>query len=162
MALFTISTDDPAEARRLFDALLGDARQESLPIAAPAKPARGSTKKEPEAGPPAPPANTPVVVTHAPPIEPAPASLAPAPIAVVPPPAPAAPPAPAPEPVGEAQPGWTLQHVVTQVTAYASSPKADPGRLKDILAKYGVTRARDCQPQHWHLLYADLAAELEG
>ena len=64
MALFTISTDDPAEARKLFDALLGDARQESLPIAAPAKPARASAKREPEAAPPAPPASTPVLVSH--------------------------------------------------------------------------------------------------
>lgn len=167
MALFTISTDDPAEARKLFDALLGDARQESLPIAAPAKPARASAKREPEAAPPAPPASTPVLVSHGAPAAAPPAPLPAAPAAVVPPPQPAAPqpvapPAPAPEPAGEAQPGWTLEHVNAQMAAYAASPKADADRCAAIFAKYGIKRARECPPQHWHSLYADLAAEMEG
>lgn len=167
MALFTISTDDPAEARKLFDALLGDARQESLPITAPAKPARASAKKEPEAAPPAPPANTPVLVSHGAPAAAPPAPLPAAPAAVVPPPqpvapVPVAPPAPAPEPAGEAQPGWTLEHVNAQMAAYAASPKADAERCAAIFAKYGIKRARECPPQHWHSLYADLAAEMEG
>jgi hypothetical protein len=48
------------------------------------------------------------------------------------------------------------------MAAYAASPKADADRCAAIFAKYGIKRARDCPPQHWHSLYADLAAEMEG
>jgi hypothetical protein len=172
MALFTFATDDPTEARKIVEALFGDPRQHELPAPVePAKPARGRATKADttaanDAAPerPAPPADTVVVTQHAPPVSAAPV-VPPAapPVAVVPPVQPAAPPpAPVPQPVGEAQPGWTVDHVISQAAAFLTSPKGGPERLKPLFEKYGIARARDCQPQNFHLLYADMAGILEA
>lgn len=161
MALFTFATDDPTEARKIIDALFGDTRQADLPMEAEnAKPKR-STK--------APPADTVVVTQHAapaaPPAVPPPPPSPPA--AVIPPsPQPAAPPpsppAPAAEDPGVAAEGWTLEHVLAQATTFVQAPKGGPEKLQQLYAKYGINKARECLPKHWHLLYADMAAILEA
>lgn len=179
MALFTFATEDPEEAGRIMDVMRGATLGRAHPkTAAEGKKAPGkalvadtAAANDPAPERPAPPADTVVVTQHAPPVSAAPIIPAPAaPVAVAPPPAPvaAAPapapaaPAPAPEPAGQAAEGWTLQHVIAQAVAYVQSPKGDQDKLKAIFAKYGITRARDCAPQNWHLLYADMAAVLEA
>jgi hypothetical protein len=185
MALFTFATDDAAEASRIMDALLGPKLGKAHPKSAAEgmkapkttaivgnnfTDASAPVANDPAPERPAPPADTVVVTQHAPSVSAAPVVPEPAaPVAVAPPPAPVAvppalPPVPAPvvEPAGQAAEGWTLQHVIAQAVAYVQSPKGDQDKLKAIFAKYGITRARDCAPQNWHLLYADMAAVLEA
>lgn len=149
MALITIATDNPEEAKRLIAALYGDPRQEEIALDKPAKAPRAA-KKDAEADN----ANAAPAAPTVPTVPTAPA----APVAQV---APVAAPAPV---ASEPQPGWTLEHVTTAATQFVRSPKPGAGveGYKKLMEKYGIERASVCPPGRWHDLYADFMAILEA
>lgn len=157
--LITFATDNPDDAKRMFEALYGAPAQESLPLpATPAAPRGRAAAKAPD------PAST-VTTTVAPPA--APAAPAPTPpAAVVPPPTPAPPSAPRPTPnemqQAQPEPGWTLDHVRGMAKAFVTNPKGGPDKLEEVLQRHGAESVATSPPGAWHLLYADMAAILEA
>ena len=158
MALITIATEDPAEARRILAALFNPLAADPAPAEAAEAPktrGRAAAPKAPE------PAPAPVV--EAPPPAAPPIAAAPAPVVEAPPPVAAAPPpAPAPAPVQQAENGWTLEHVKTLGTQFVQSPKGGPEKLSPILQKHGLMTLREAPPHLWHVLYGEMAAILEA
>ena len=148
MALITIATEDPAEARRILAALFN-------PLAADPAPAEAAE---------APKARGKAVAAKAPEPAPPPVVEAPPPVAAAPPPAPAPapPPAPAPALVQQAENGWTLEHVKTLGTQFVQSPKGGPEKLSPTLQKHGLMTLREAPPHLWHVLYGEMAAILEA
>lgn len=161
MALITIATEDPAEARRLLNALFNPLAADPAPAEAAEAPkprGKAAAPKAPE--PAATPATAPIVEASAPA---APPIAAPPPVAAAPPPVAAAPPpAPAPAPVQQAENGWTLEHVKTLGTQFVQSPKGGPEKLSPILQKHGLMTLREAPPHLWHVLYGEMAAILEA
>jgi hypothetical protein len=159
MALITIATEDPAEARRLLNALFN-------PLAADPAPADAAEAPKPRgkaAAPKAPePAAAPIVETPAPAAPPIAAAAPPPPAPAPAPVAAAPPPAPAPAPVQQAENGWTLEHVKTLGTQFVQSPKGGPEKLSPILQKHGLMTLREAPPHLWHVLYGEMAAILEA
>lgn len=186
MALITIATEDPAEARRILAALFNPLAADPAPAeaaeapktrgrVAPAKP-DASKAPEPAASPTAA-APPPVVVgpaetyaggviitnpTASTPAAPPSAAAPPPVVEALAPVAAAPPPAPAPAPVQQAENGWTLEHVKTLGTQFVQSPKGGPEKLSPILQKHGLMTLREAPPHLWHVLYGEMAAILEA
>lgn len=158
--LITFATDNPDDAKRMFEALYGAPAQENLPLPAAPPAARGrAAAKAPD------PAST-VTTTVAPPAAPA-APVPTPPAAVVPPPTPTSPPpaapaAPAVQAQPEPEPGWTLEHVKGMAKAFLTNPKGGPDKLEEVLKRHGAEAVGTASPGVWHLLYADMAAILEA
>lgn len=165
--LITFATDNPEDAKRMFEALYGTTLQQAMDLTAGGdKPSMSERIKAAKVTPKAPdPAST-VTITVAPPVQNVPPAPAPAPAptpappaAVVPPP-PAAPAAPAT--AAQPEPGWTMEHVKGMAKAFLTNPKGGPDKLEEVLKRHGAEAVGTASPGVWHLLYADMAAILEA
>lgn len=170
MALITFATDDVEEAARIIEMLrgpkLGTAHAKAGKAAKAATDASAPVANDPVPERAAPPADTQVVVSHAPPAVAAVPPPAPTPAPAPPPPAAAPPPpaaAPAPAPVSEAPAGWTLEHITTQAATFIQHPKGGSDKLTALYARFGgIKKARECPPHMWPEFYSAMATELEA